>query len=124
MTALETYSDPEKEAQLKTSFVRYLFSNLACKFLCKISYMKELLPEPETPVIATNLPNGTSAVRFFILKIFPPAIFNEPFCESRLFSGIAIFISPRRYARVLDFDLFFGADTNLSHWSAPLTSPP
>jgi hypothetical protein len=37
--------------------------------LYKISYIKELLPEPETPVIATSFRKGISAFKFLMLKI-------------------------------------------------------
>src|SRR3989338_2841298 len=62
--ALERYSVPENELQLKTCAVRYLRSYRACKFLYKISYIKELLPLPETPVIEVITPSGTSTFKF------------------------------------------------------------
>src|SRR5690348_7776285 len=40
------YSVPVNKAQLKIWAERYLRSKRACKFLCKISYTNEDLPEP------------------------------------------------------------------------------
>src|SRR3972149_3198069 len=94
--ARERYSLPVKDAQLNISLVRYFLSNRPCRFLWSISYMKEDLPEPETPVMQTILPNGTFALRFLILKIFPPTTFSSPFSDVRLLSGISILASSRR----------------------------
>ncbi len=62
------------------------------------------MPEPETPVIVTNLPRGTSTFKLIILKILPPIILSEPLLFIRRFTGISIRISLRRYARVLDLE--------------------
>src|SRR3989344_9158117 len=104
--ARERYSVPEKEVQLKTSAVRYLRSRRACRFLQRISYMKELLPLPETPVMEVMTPSGTSTFKLSILKIFPPAMRNAPFFSRRFF-GTPIFNSPRKYPSVRELLIFF-----------------
>src|SRR3989338_11122116 len=103
--ARERYSVPEKEVQLKTCAVRYLRSSRACRFLKRISYMKELLPLPETPVIEVITPSGTSTFIFLILKTLPPAILSTPFPSLR-FLGTSSFISSLKYASVRELFVF------------------
>src|SRR6185369_12956613 len=97
--ARPTYSEPLNVLQFTASLERCLDSNLAWRLRYRISYIKEDLPEPETPVIAFRQPNCTSASKLFILKICPPRIMILPF-GSRRIGGTSILVSPRRYERV------------------------
>src|SRR3989338_5973464 len=101
-----TYSEPLNSLQLIGSFVRLRISRRADRFLYKISYINEHLPEPETPVMTFRQPSGTSPSMFLMLNACPPRTIILPFASRRL-ADISIFSSPRRYAKVNEFDVFF-----------------
>src|SRR3989344_8102181 len=73
------YSVPVNVLQLKISAERYLRSKRACKFLYKISYTKDDLPEPDTPVTVMSRPSGISTSMFLMLNTLPPRTCNSPF---------------------------------------------
>ena len=58
-----------------TSYAR--FRSLA-SLLYRISFMSELLPEPETPVTQVNTPVGMSTSTDFRLLAAAPRIFSQP----------------------------------------------
>ena len=74
--------------------------------LYSISFISVLFPEPETPVIHTNLPNGIFTFRF--LRLFSLAFIisiNSPF-PSLTVSGTSIVLFPLKYIPVIEFGLF------------------
>ena len=87
--------------------------------------MKELFPEPETPVIEVITPNGTSTFIFFILKIFPPAIRKSAFCFSTFFRNFYSSFTAQvtQSARInVFFPVFFFAVNKSSKNPATITS--
>ena len=76
--------------------------NSFASFLYKISLMRELFPEPETPVTQVITPNGIFTSIFFRLFSCAPTIFRNPEGFS-LFSGTGILIFPLKYAPVIEF---------------------
>src|SRR3989338_9146562 len=115
---------PSNLAALSVLLERYFLSKRARKFSCKISYRKDDLPEPDTPVTATIRPSGTSTSRFFILNTEPPFILREPLSFSRRASGTSIAFSPRRYESVTEPLSFFLAERSLSTQPSATICPP
>ena len=69
----------------------------------KVSLIKVLLPEPDTPVIHINFDKGNLTSIFF--KLFPDAPYNDinfPF-PFLLFLGKSISFLPEIYGPVIDF---------------------
>ena len=67
----------------------------------KISFVSELFPEPETPVMQVITPNGISTSIFFKLFSLAPLIVRKPVGFLRSF-GTGIWILPLRYAPVTE----------------------
>ena len=86
----------------------------------KISLMRELLPEPETPVTQTNSLRGMSTVMSLRLcALAPRTVSHFPF-PGRRWSGTGMLSRPERYAPVSEFS------AAMISWGVPwaTTSPP
>ena len=76
------------------------FKSLARR-LYKISFTRELFPEPDTPVTQVSTPKGNST-------LMPFKLFSEAFCTTsfpvglRRFSGTGICLLPLKYCPVMD----------------------
>ena len=78
-----------------------------CKCLCsagaKVPEIKEDFPEPLTPVIAVNAPNGNfTSISFKLLCLAPLISKNCPRFAFFLTSGVGIVFLPAKYAPVID----------------------
>ena len=97
---------------------RARFSVLA-RDLYRISFTRELLPEPDTPVTQVNTPSGNSTLIFFKLFSLAPVTFRYPDGDLLSF-GTGITILRLRYAPVIDFFDFMISCAD----PAAITSPP
>ena len=72
------------------------FKSLA-KCLYKISLIKELLPDPDTPVTQVNVPSGNDTLIFLrLFSLAPTILINLPL-PTLLLSGTIIFLLPDKY---------------------------
>src|SRR3989338_5390305 len=118
------YSVPENSAALYVLALRYRLSNRAKRFLCKISYRNVDFPEPDTPVMQTSFPSGTSTLILSRLNFEAPRIFIFPLSAVRRFSGISILVSSRKYESVREPDLLlFAVSSSSSHPEATIVPP-
>ena len=81
--------------------------------------LKELFPEPDTPVTQVMIPSGNFTVTFFRLFSFAPFTVSHPagFLRS---GGTGIFLRPLKYAPVMESGL------SIISWAVPaaMTCPP
>ena len=75
-------------------------------FLYNISLIKELFPEPDTPVIQTKLPSGILTLIFFKLFSLAPFISIYLPVNFLLVFGTSIFNLPVKYLPVKLFSFF------------------
>ncbi|MPN03163.1 hypothetical protein SDC9_150388 [bioreactor metagenome] len=98
-----------------------LFKSLA-SLLYKISLTRELLPEPETPVIHVNTPSGILTSMF--LRLFSEAPTTVRYCSPfLLFKGMSIFFLPLKFAPVSLFLQFLISSTDPAHTTFPPSLP-
>ncbi len=98
--------------------VRARFKSLA-SLLYKISFTRELFPEPETPVTQVMTPVGIFTVMFFRLFSLAPVTVSHPLGCLRS-SGTGTCFFPERYWPVME------SSTSMISWAVPAatTSPP
>ena len=75
---------------------RWAWFNRLASAGASVSVIRELLPEPETPVTTVSVPMGTSSVTLFRLFSLAPVIFNVPRPGLRRVSGTAMRRRPDR----------------------------
>ncbi len=87
---------------------RFLFlNNFWWIPLHNISFINELLPEPDTPVMQHNIPRGILTSIFLRLFSLAPLISINLSSGFLLLSGTSIFFLPLRYCPVIESSHFF-----------------
>ena len=87
------------------SFDLFIFCAIV---LYKISFINVDFPDPETPVIQVNTPNGNLTSIFFRLcSVAPFTSIYFPFVGFLRFLGTSILFLPLKYCPVMEFSTFF-----------------
>ena len=121
LTTLSTLEMPSMESQSPgRSRARY---RVWASFLYRISYIRVLLPLPDTPVMQTSLPSGISTSMFRRLFWRAPRMVMDLPLPSRRSFGTGIRLNPPRYCPVSDSGAAMMSSTGPSATMCPPCSP-